>query len=718
MTDLRLELGQDGADLVLEGDDLALDQGLFTPALVSILSDARAPAEAVGQGLNADVRGYWADSIRDRFGSRLWLLEREKRTPETLERARELARDALQWMVDDGIAERFEIVAAYDVHGRLTLEVGIFRGAATLFEHLWNGTTAVRATIAQPVAPATPVTPPDDLNIVLIYFDDGGAEWFDWSEMLQPASGYFKVPRLQGFRDLGVTFRRAYAGPICGPTRGMIETGRRSSSNGFGGNLDGPGSFGFGLGVYAGQQTELTLARALRLGRDGTDDQTLGSLAFTYAIAWFSKAHVFSDGGMNDWPTSNGYGRYTGCVPNDQSLENWPPDAFEPYEPGDPEYITPPENSGHFHWRELRTAFGGAPVVETYGTPGAWPAGGPYVAWDSTTTPRAAWSAYKATRDAIQWANARTQPFLVKLCLNPPHSPFEVPPYEAPDTVGVGATGSTVRLVDEDTEDLMNSLGGGTAGPGYRPTDPERIRQVYRANAEAVDSCIGLFWDRLDPEKRARTVFVFFGDNGTVTNCVSAPYQPGKAKRTLYEGGVRVPTIVWSEHPSIAAKGRACDHLIHATDLFPTILELANCDPELWNPGGEIEIHGKSFAPVLRDPEASPARTFVYNEITAPLGAQWPGDPTGDPPIPTIPANTWAKSYTDGTHKLIAFPSGANPPFRLFRITPEPQPGSGLPGYLEDFADDLYPLASDGFHPDLEAIFLELFDAMNDFLGV
>ena len=40
----------------------------------------------------------------DKFGSRLWLLAREKITDKTLGRVREYAAEALQWMVDDGVA--------------------------------------------------------------------------------------------------------------------------------------------------------------------------------------------------------------------------------------------------------------------------------------------------------------------------------------------------------------------------------------------------------------------------------------------------------------------------------------------------------------------------------------------------------------------------------------------------------------------------------------
>ena len=50
--------------------------------------------------------GWWGDSYPpiadDRIGSRLWLLRRVKLTPQTQRDAEAYAREALQWLLDDG----------------------------------------------------------------------------------------------------------------------------------------------------------------------------------------------------------------------------------------------------------------------------------------------------------------------------------------------------------------------------------------------------------------------------------------------------------------------------------------------------------------------------------------------------------------------------------------------------------------------------------------
>jgi len=117
MTDLALrwDNGIFGADLALHGASLATDEGLKTAVIVSLFTDARARDDdhlpAPG-----DRRGWWGDALPaiagDRIGSRLWLLNREKRLASVVGRARDYAREALAWLIADGIAKTVEVEAA------------------------------------------------------------------------------------------------------------------------------------------------------------------------------------------------------------------------------------------------------------------------------------------------------------------------------------------------------------------------------------------------------------------------------------------------------------------------------------------------------------------------------------------------------------------------------------------------------------------------------
>ncbi|HFT7991411.1 phage GP46 family protein [Citrobacter sp. Cb021] len=63
---------------------------------------------------NADVpMGWWGDTwpmvANDRYGSKLWLLQRSKLTNALVNTVRTYLRESLQWMLDDGVVSRIDI---------------------------------------------------------------------------------------------------------------------------------------------------------------------------------------------------------------------------------------------------------------------------------------------------------------------------------------------------------------------------------------------------------------------------------------------------------------------------------------------------------------------------------------------------------------------------------------------------------------------------------
>jgi len=526
----------------------------------------------------------------------------------------------------------------------------------------------------------------DNLNFVVIVVDDGGAEQFDWSGLAAPASGRASTPRLNEMRAKGVTFLRGHACPICGPSRARLFTGQHGFHAGCAGNIEETDIYSLGGGgaplsdwTVPAPISLKTAPRLVRLGRNGTDASTV--LAnYTYQQALFGKLHVTSNTGFETWPIDHGFGRYIGGQPNAGSLPA-----------GDP-------NTGHFHFREISQSSGAAPTSKDWGAAGTWPAGGPYVAYnvstDHTVTPHATWDAYKVYRDAISWINGTNRAFVAFLTFNPPHAPFEVPPYTAPDDVGSSPPGGTFDLIDGDVQAEMTALDGGGKGPGYAPSDPASIRKVYRANTEAIDTLIGKLWDRMEPTRRDKTVFVFIGDNGTVSQAVETPYDTSHAKRTIYEMGSRVPFIVWGPPSVITTPGRTSQHFVHIVDVLPTLLDLTLCDPLLWNPSNARKVDGISFARALRDPAAASARDHLYTEFFTPLA----GTLAGTLPSNTIDPNNWFKSlsmdFGPVAYKLIEKPPNVTPRYELYRIDNAVQPGSGMAGYFEKAADNLIALVN------------------------
>lgn len=124
------------------GGDLA---GLASAVIVSLFTDRLAEADDTLPAGDGDRRGWWGDALAadgDRIGSRLWLLNREKQRRSVLGRAEDYCREALQWLIDDGIAEAVDIEVAFIRRGVLGIAVTVHRPAADpatfRYDYVWG----------------------------------------------------------------------------------------------------------------------------------------------------------------------------------------------------------------------------------------------------------------------------------------------------------------------------------------------------------------------------------------------------------------------------------------------------------------------------------------------------------------------------------------------------------------------------------------------------
>lgn len=117
-------------DLGIENNELEFDDGLETAVLVSLYSDARAEVDELPIG-QTSRRGFWGDAVENpdkvNTGSKLWLLDRAKTTDELLEQVREYCEAALQWLVDDAIAESVTVETRYLDKFSMAIEITIAR---------------------------------------------------------------------------------------------------------------------------------------------------------------------------------------------------------------------------------------------------------------------------------------------------------------------------------------------------------------------------------------------------------------------------------------------------------------------------------------------------------------------------------------------------------------------------------------------------------------
>jgi phage gp46-like protein len=115
-------------DCTLAGSDLQSGSDLATAILLSLFTDRRAePDDQLLDGSD-DRRGWWGDTDDQHFGSRLWLIERAKRTQETIQRAKGYIEEALQWLIDDGVVASFQIKVEWPAGSQLSSRVVAIKG--------------------------------------------------------------------------------------------------------------------------------------------------------------------------------------------------------------------------------------------------------------------------------------------------------------------------------------------------------------------------------------------------------------------------------------------------------------------------------------------------------------------------------------------------------------------------------------------------------------
>ena len=135
-------------------------------------------------------------------------------------------------------------------------------------------------------------------------------------------------------------------------------------------------------------------------------------------------------------------------------------------------------------------------------------------------------------------------PFFLYLAFNAPHTPLQAPQ-------------SYLRKY-----------------PGIH--DPDR--RTYAAMVTAMDDAIGETLDALREKGiEDNTLAVFLNDNGGPSGNASSNHPLRGTKRTLYEGGVRVPFVVrWPGSPLM---GKTSDAPVTSLDVLPTALTAAGVKP-------------------------------------------------------------------------------------------------------------------------------------------
>jgi len=182
--------------------------------------------------------------------------------------------------------------------------------------------------------------------------------------------------------------------------------------------------------------------------------------------------------------------------------------------------------------------------------------------------------------------------------------------------------------------------------------DSEQNNPVTAGMIQSLDESVGRIMKQLDRLGLTdNTVVVFTSDNGGLTRAPgtrknsgtritsNAPLRGGKAM--IWEGGIRVPTIVrW---PGVTKAGSKCDTPIISVDYLPTLLEMADLKIE----PGQI-VDGESIVPLLKQ-TGTLKRQAIYFHFPHYIAGYRP-----DPKIRTY----WTRpcsAIRRGDYKLIYF---------------------------------------------------------------
>lgn len=129
-------------DWSVQNNDLALDSSLRSAIMVSLFTDRVAPETLSGGdksvGLSAapdaagsnhnDRRGWWGDAFAEEpIGSRLWQLQRSIKVGQTsvLREAEAICHEALQWLIEDGVAASVSVSASWANNTTPTLQFSV-----------------------------------------------------------------------------------------------------------------------------------------------------------------------------------------------------------------------------------------------------------------------------------------------------------------------------------------------------------------------------------------------------------------------------------------------------------------------------------------------------------------------------------------------------------------------------------------------------------------
>lgn len=438
---------------------------------------------------------------------------------------------------------------------------------------------------------ACPLMAADRPNIIFVLCDDLGPGDLGilWQNQRQ-CKQKFATPLLDTFAQEGMILTRHYCpAPVCAPSRGSLLTGRHQGH---------------------------CAIRNSQFDKELPDEHTLGSVMQKagYATAAIGKWGLQGGKYRLKWPGQRG-DRSPELEPGHPLLRGF--DYFYGYTG---------HVDGHFHY-PLK---GNRPMYDGYK--------------DVTDGLAKCYTTDLFTARTKKWivdhhkAHPK-QPFFTYLAYDTPHAPQQVPttshltaetnyPEGGGLTGGVqwneGGNGGQINTAKGSIDKGMHPAFANAVGDDGKPWPMQATRHVtmVRRIGDAVVDIVQLLKD-LEIDKN--TLIVFSSDNGTHYEDrhrpdyldTFGPYDGGK--RGMWEGGIRMPTLVrW---PSVIAAGSKSDSPSQFHDWMATFSDLAGMQPPALCDGVSIAPtltgSGKQHIGTVYSEFLSGGTTKAYREFEA-----------------------------------------------------------------------------------------------------
>ena len=176
----------------------------------------------------------------------------------------------------------------------------------------------------------------------------------------------------------------------------------------------------------------------------------------------------------------------------------------------------------------------------------------------------------------------------------------------------------------EDSD--LDSVGASDASTYIsKKIDGDIQKQYFMSIAVADQAAEGIYKALDDRDVLDNSYIIFASDNGGCPTAGGRNYPLRGTKGSLFEGGVKVESFIYSPMFSSKLQGSSYSNVFHVSDWFPTILDMAGVK---YSPKSKYALDGVSHLDAITDGKDAPREYMLYNYYYDPSSSKedlWSG---------------------------------------------------------------------------------------------